>query len=135
MPEESINPNQEFAFHYFDLTQAEGKTVYAKVMANFIFYLLCPEHGATGNHTISHDRCIIHFRTRVVPTLRKGDRWTVNEINQRDGMWITIGALTEMEDELWDWAKQFLRDTYEDTLIEVYKGAAEFINGKISPLN
>jgi|SRR5579872_3404056 len=127
-----MNPNKPFVFNYFGLNQDRGMIIHAITMAHLLQNCMSPINIAQG------DVAIRHFKSVVIPSLKKGDKWTQEEITERDYMWLLVGVILNEGDnnpEFWPWALQFKKDTYEDTLLNVLDDTKGYIGECLSPLN
>ena len=114
----------QYAFQQFELSTERGIAVYATTLANILHYGMCKNCGLHPNEDV-----IEYFKKSVIPTLKKGDKWMQQEINERDYCWLTVGQMISTNESsveqtsFWQWALKFKQKEINDTIIAIVQDA------------
>lgn len=114
-------------------------------MASVLHHCMCPD---CGKHPIQQ-LAIEYMQEELIPNLKPDDSQRtltgvlgVEELriirkNERDFMWFQAGLLlTEHNEPMWaSLAENHKKDTYENTLIELFTIAKDFFSSYNAPLN
>lgn len=135
--------NKPFVFSHFGINQQRGSELYSMFMASVLHHCMCPD---CGKHPIQQ-LAIEYMQETLLPDIisRKASGDTIEKVKiqleeyskERDFMWFQAGLLlTEHNEPMWaSLAENHKRDTYENTLIELFTIAKDFFSSYNAPLN